>query len=128
MSTHGADANAMAFYSESTFAGLELNFGRQLEGFELEALVKPFLVISVAFFVDFVVSLGCKIEMIPPCVMTLLKIGTTTSVLGGNVGEGEMAGILGKLRMLCLLDELLALTIPIVTGASNPRNWKLRLL
>lgn len=70
MSAHGADANAMAFYSESTFAGLELNFGRQLEGFELEALVKPFLVISVAFFVDFVVSLGCKIEMIPPWVVT----------------------------------------------------------
>ena len=50
--------------------------------------------------------------------------------LGENVGEGEMAGILGKLRMLCrcLLDELWALTIPIVTVASNPQNRKLRLL
>lgn len=28
---------------------------------------------------------------------------------GGDVGEGEMAGMLGKLRMLCLLDELWAL-------------------
>ena len=45
VSTHGADANAMAFYSESTFAGLELNFGRQLEGFEFEALVKPLILL-----------------------------------------------------------------------------------
>ena len=56
--------------------------------------------------------------------------GESCQFWGGNVGEGEMAGILGKLRMLCrcLLDELTAPTIPIVTVASNPQNWKLRLL
>ena len=61
VSTHGADANAMAFYSESTFAGGELNFGRQLEGFELEALVKPFLVISVAFLLILMLALVARL-------------------------------------------------------------------
>ena len=57
MSTHGADANAMAFYSESTFAGGELNHISVLEGFEFEALVKQFLLILLILLLALVARL-----------------------------------------------------------------------